>query len=261
VSDLLLGLRLYARGAGMVLRSPRLLRLGALPAVVTALLYLAALVVLARYLGDLVGLLTSFAAAWSPGARQLAEIVVGIALVAAVALVSVLTFVAVTLAVGGPFYEKLSEIVDDTVGAVPDRAGRSWLGSVRDGLLLVGMSVLVAVPLFVAGFLPVVGQTVVPVVAALVGGRLLVLELTAPALERRGLGLASRRRVVRSRRALGWAVGVPTYLLCLIPLVGIVAVPIGAAAATLVARELRGEPTGLPSTRPVPPPRGEASPH
>src|SRR5690348_12990775 len=128
----------------MVLRSPRLLRLGALPAVVTALLYLAALVVLARYLGELVGLLTGFAEAWSPGARQLAEVVVGIALVAAVALVSVLTFVAVTLAIGGPFYEKLSEIVDDTVGTVPGGPGRSWLGSARDGLLLVGLSVLVA---------------------------------------------------------------------------------------------------------------------
>lgn len=246
MSDLLLGLRLYARGAGMVLRSPRLLRLGALPAAVTALLYVVALVVLARFLGDLVGLLTPFAAAWSPGARQVAEVVVGIAVVAAVALVAVLTFVAVTLAIGGPFYERLSEIVDDTVGAVPAGPGRSWFASVRDGLLLVGLSVLVAVPLFVAGFLPVVGQTVVPVVAALVGGRLLVLELTAPALERRGLGLASRRRVVRSRRLLGWAVGVPTYLLCLIPLVGILAVPVGAAAATLVARELQGESNGLP---------------
>ena len=257
MSDLLLGLRLYARGAGMVLRSPRLLRLGALPAAVTALLYLVALGVLVRFLGDLVGLLTPFAAAWSPAAREVTEVVVGIALVAAVALVAVLTFVAVTLAVGGPFYEKLSEIVDDTVGAVPTGPGRGWLASVRDGLLLVGLSVLVAVPLFVAGFLPVVGQTVVPVVAALVGGRLLVLELTAPALERRGLGFAPRRRLVRSRRLLGWAVGVPTYLLCLIPLVGIVAVPIGAAAATLVARELRGEPTGLPSR----PARGEPARH
>jgi CysZ protein len=36
---------------------------------------------------------------------------------------------------------------------------------------------------------------------------------------------------------------VPTYLLCLLPLVGILAVPVGAAAATLLARELCGEPT------------------
>lgn len=249
MSDVVLGLRLYALGAATVLRSPRLLRLGALPALVTVLLYVAVLAVLARFLPDLTDLLTPFAAGWSPGARSATETVVGVAVVAAVAFVAVLAFVGVTLAIGGPFYERLSELVDDGVGAVPAGPPRPLVSTVargaRDGLLLVVVSVLAAVPLFVLGFVPVVGQTVVPVVAALVGGRLLLIELTAPALERRGIGFAQRRRLVRSRRLLGWAVGVPTYLLCLLPLVGIVAVPVGAAAATLVARELRGEPTGL----------------
>jgi CysZ protein len=247
VSDLVLGLRLYARGAAAVLGSPRLLRLGALPALVTVLLYGAVAAVLVRFLPDLVELLTPFDAGWSPAARQATDAVVGVALVAAVALVAVLGFVAVTLAIGGPFYERLSEIVDDGVGAVPEGPRRgvaaSLLRGARDGLVLVVFSVLTAVPLFVAGFVPVLGQTLVPVLAALVGGRLLVLELTAPALDRRGFGFAARRRLVRSRRLLGWAVGVPTYLLCLVPLVGIVAVPVGAAAATLLARELCGEPT------------------
>lgn len=247
VSDLVLGLRLYARGAATVLGSARLLRLGALPALVAFLLYAAVFVLLARFLPDLVDLLTPFAVGWSPGAREAADVVVGIALVAVVALVMVLSFVAVTLAIGGPFYERLSEIVDDGVGPVPDTPRRSTATSLlrgaRDGLVLVVFSLLTAVPLFVAGFVPVLGQTLVPVVAALVGGRLLVLELAAPALDRRGHGFAARRRLVRARRVLGWAVGVPTYLLCLVPFVGIVAVPVGAAAATLLARELCGEPT------------------
>ncbi len=253
MSDLVLGLRLYARGAATVLRSPRLLRLGALPALVTVLLYVAVLAVLVRFLPDLAELLTPFADGWSPGARSATLVVAEVAVVAAVAFVAVLAFVGVTLAIGGPFYERLSEVVDDGVGVVPPGPTRSTVTTVargaRDGLLLVGLSVLVAIPLFAAGFLPVVGQTVVPVIAALVGGRLLVLELTAPALERRGMGFGARRRLVRSRRLLGWAVGVPTYLLCLVPLVGIVAVPVGAAAATLLARELRGEPTGLAARR------------
>jgi CysZ protein len=247
VSDLVLGLRLYARGAATVLGSSRLLRLGALPALVTVLLYAAVFAVLARFLPDLVELLTPFADSWSPGAREATDVVVGVALVGAVALVAVLGFVAVTLAIGGPFYERLSELVDDGVGAVPEGPRRgtasSLLRGARDGLVLVVFSLLTAVPLFVAGFVPVLGQTVVPVLAALVGGRLLVLELTAPALDRRGFGFAARRRLVRSRRLLGWGVGVPTYLLCLVPLVGIVAVPVGAAASTLLARELCGEPT------------------
>jgi CysZ protein len=253
VSDVVLGLRLYARGAATVLRSPRLLRLGALPALVTVLLYVVVLVLLGGFLPDLTALLTPFADGWSPGARDAAHAVAGVAVVAAVAFVAVLAFVGVTLAIGGPFYERLSELVDDAVGEVPDGPSRSTATSLargaRDGLALVVFSVLAAVPLFVLGFVPVIGQTVVPVIAALVGGRLLVLELTAPALERRGIGFAARRRLVRSRRLLGWAVGVPTYLLCLLPLVGILAVPVGAAASTLLARELRGEPTGLTARR------------
>ena len=253
MSDLVLGLRLYARGAATVLRSPRLLRLGALPALVTVLLYVAVLAVLGRFLPDLAELLTPFADGWSPGARSATRLVAEVAVVAAVAFVAVLAFVGVTLAIGGPFYERLSELVDDAVGEVPPGPSRSTVTTLargaRDGLVLVALSVVAAVPLFVLGLVPALGQTVVPVVAALVGGRLLVLELTAPALERRGIGFRERRRLVRSRRLLGWAVGVPTYLLCLLPLVGILAVPVGAAAATLLARELCGEPTGLTARR------------
>jgi CysZ protein len=174
-------------------------------------------------------------------------VVAGVAVVAAGTAIAVVTFVAVTLAVGGPFYERLSERVDDGLGGVPAATRTSWAGALlrgaRDGLLLVLLSVAAAIPLFVLGLVPVVGTIAAPVAAALVGGRLLAIELTAPAMERRGVRLAARRRLVRSRRALSWGVGVPTYVLAAIPFVAIIAVPVGAAAATLLARELHGERT------------------
>lgn len=246
MSDLLLGLRLLGRGARTVLGSRRLLLLGATPALVATVLYVAGIVALLTNLDTLAAVATGFADGWSPGLRDAVRIVAGVALVVAAGAVAVITFVAATLALGGPFYEKLSELVDDRIGPV-EIVERPWASSVvrglRDGLLLIAMSALVAIPLFVAGVIPVIGQTVVPVVAALVGGRLLTIELSAPAFERRGVGFRARRRELRRRRLLTWAVGVPVYLLCLIPLVGIVAVPVGAAAATLLARELRGERT------------------
>lgn len=248
LADAALGVRLFARGARTVLGSRRLLLLGAVPALVVSVLYLAALAVLLTRLPDLASLLTPFADGWSDGARTAARVVAGVAVVAAGAAIGVVTFVAVTLAVGGPFYERLSEVVDDGLGGAPSAAGGSWarslLRGIRDGLLLVTLAVAAAIPLFVLGLVPVVGTIAAPVAAALVGGRLLMIELTAPALERRGLRLRERRRLVRSRRALSWGVGVPTYLLAAIPFVAIVAVPMGAAAATLLARELRGEPAG-----------------
>lgn len=245
--DAVLGVRLFVRGALTVLRSPRLLLLGAVPALVVSLLYAGALVALAAWLPELAATITPFADGWSEGARTTARVAAGAALAAAGAAVAVVTFVAVTLAVGGPFYERLAEIVDDGLGPVPGSAGPSWLRSVvrgvRDGLLLIGLSVLAAIPLFLLGLVPVVGPVLAPVAAALVGGRLLMIELTAPALQRRGLAVGERRRLLRTRRLLTWGVGVPTYLLAAIPLVAIVAIPAATAAATLLARELRGEPT------------------
>jgi CysZ protein len=247
LADAALGLRLFARGARTVLGSGRLLLLGAVPALVVTVLYVAALVVLLSRLPDLTVLLTPFADPWSPELRDTVRVVAGLAVVAAGTGIAVVTFVAVTLAVGGPFYERLSERVDDGLGGVPPATETSWaralLRGARDGLLLVALSVAAAIPLFVLGLVPVVGTVAAPVAAALVGGRLLVIELTAPAMERRGVRLAARRRLVRSRRALSWGVGVPTYLLAAIPFVAIIAVPVGAAAATLLTRELHGERT------------------
>ncbi|WP_433031435.1 EI24 domain-containing protein [Actinomycetospora sp. CA-053990] len=250
--DLLLGVRLFVRGAATVFRSPRLLALGAVPALIVSVLYVGALVALGVWLPDLAAGITPFADGWSETARTPARLAAGVAIVAAAGATAVVTFVAVTLTVGGPFYEKLSETVDEELGAVPTPPG-SWAGAVlrgvRDGLLLIGLSVLAAVPLFLVGLIPVVGPVLAPVGAALVGGRLLMIELTAPALQRRGLDFGGRRRLLRSRRLLTWGVGIPTYLLAAIPLVAILAIPAGAAAATLLARELRGEPSTVSAPR------------
>lgn len=247
VSDFLHGARLLGRGAATLFSSRRLLVIGAVPALVTALLYVLLLAGLVTVLPDLTATLTPFADVWSEGARLATRVVVGLALLVAAGAVAVVTFVAVTLVIGGPAYERMAEIVDDDLGAPPPAPSAPWVSSVlrgaRDGLVLVAMSVALAVPLAVAGLLPVVGQTVVPVLAALVGGRLLVLELTGPALTRRGLSFAQRRHLVRSRRALTWGLGVPATLLCAVPLLAVLVVPAAAIGATLLARELHDAPT------------------
>lgn len=159
--DVVLGVRLFLRGAATVLRSPRLLLLGAVPALIVSVLYLAALVALVAWLPELAAGLTPFADGWSHGARTTARVAAGAALLSAGAAIAVVTFVAVTLVVGGPFYERLAEIVDDGIGPVPATTEPSRVGGVlrgaRDGLLLVGLSVLAAIPLFLLGLVPVVG--------------------------------------------------------------------------------------------------------
>jgi CysZ protein len=98
--------------------------------------------------------------------------------------------------------------------------------------------------LFATGFVPVVGQTVVPVISAIFGGWMLAIELVGSAFERRGmLRLADRRAAMRSGglRVLGFAV--PTFVLLAIPLAGAVVFPVATAGGTLLARQLLSEPT------------------
>jgi CysZ protein len=116
-----------------------------------------------------------------------------------------------------------------------------WMG-LRDGLVLVLRSLMFTIPLFFAGFMPVVGQTVVPVLIALVTAWFLALELIAVPFYRRGMDLKQRRLVLRKRRALALGLGLPASLLCLIPLVAIIAMPVAFVGGVLVAREsLAGE--------------------
>lgn len=249
VRQFALGVSLLGRGAGLVLRTPRLLGLGLLPALLAGLLYAAALVALIAYLPEISRAMTGLAGDWSGGWRDLLQVLGGVALLGAALLLGVLTFTAVTLLIGDPFYERISERVEHRYGGVPDAvevaSWRSLARGLTDSLRLIGVSILCGIPLFVLGFVPVVGQTVVPVLGALVGGWLLALELTGPPFQRRGGRLRDRRRVLRANRPLALGFGVAVFLCFLVPLGAILAMPAAVAGAALLARRALGQPIDI----------------
>ncbi|WP_073489623.1 EI24 domain-containing protein [Streptoalloteichus hindustanus] len=243
------GVRLFGRGFGTILRSPRLLLLGAVPALITTVLLLGAWIMLGVWLSDIATWLTPFADGWSDLARTATRVAAGIAVLGAAVAVGVVSFTALTLLIGDPFYEKISEIVDQGLGGAPDAGNSGWLRGLlqvaREVLSTVVLSVLWAIPLFLAGFIPVLGQTVVPVIAAFVGAWLLVRELVAVPFGRREIEPEQRRLLLRQRRGLAFGVGMPAYLLSIIPFAAIVVMPAAVVAATLLGRELLGQPTGV----------------
>ncbi|WP_370948761.1 EI24 domain-containing protein [Amycolatopsis sp. cg5] len=245
--DFAKGLRMFGQGLGILLRSPRLLLIGALPAVLTTLLLLGGLVALAYSIDDLAAWATPFADSWLTGWQATIRVTVGVAVFAAALAIGMIGFSALTLAVGGPFYEHIAEKVEDDLGGVPGAVELSFwrlLGmGLRDGLLLVGRSLLFTVPLLLAGFIPVVGQTVVPVLLALVTAWFLALELIAVPFYRRGMGLKQRTVLLRKRRALALGLGLPASLLCAIPLAAIIVMPVAFVGGVLVARETLAEPS------------------
>ena len=249
--DLVGGLGLLGRAASFLLRRPRLFWLGALPPLVTSVLFVVLLVVLVDHLPGLSSALTPFAEGWSAGLALTARVVVGALLVGGTVLLMVLVFSTLTLALGFPVYDAISEAVDKAFPGAPpaleEPLRTGVVRAVRQSVGLVLVSALGAAVFFGVGFVPVVGQVVAAVGGALFGGWMLVTELVGNPLERRGvLTLRGRRTTLARRRWRSLGLGVPSFLLLSVPFVAVVVFPVATAAGTLLARQLFDEPTDLP---------------
>lgn len=240
-------MRLLGQGFRAYAGSPRLLLLGTLPALISSALFFTAFGFLIAGVDELAALVTWFADDWSAGARAAVRLLAGAALLGVGGLLAVLTFAAVTLFIGDPFFEKISEAVEDRRGGVPNAVEIPWYRSVArslgDSVRLIGLSLLVGVPLFAGGFIPVVGQTVIPVLGALFAGWVLAVELVGAPFQRRGMRLADRRRVLRAHRPIALGFGVAVFLCFLIPLGAILITPAAVAGGTLLARRVLGADT------------------
>src|SRR5262249_1168635 len=96
------------RGVGMVAGSPRLLLLGLIPGAISLIVVLAALGTLLYFLNDVAALVTWFADHWSKDARDAIRFVAAFAVGAGSIVIAVLTFTALTITIGDPFYESIS---------------------------------------------------------------------------------------------------------------------------------------------------------
>ena len=253
--DFVTGVRYFGRGLGLLASRPRLLVAGVLPAIVTAAILLGALIALIANLGHLSALVTPFAAHWPAGWRAAARFTAGLALAGVAVSLGLIGFTAVTVTVGGPFYEHIAERIEDELGvtrghvSLPGR--KLFLLGVRDGIVLLLRSLMFTIVLFIAGFLPVVGQSVVPVLGALATAWFMALEVVAVPFYRRGIGLRQRTAVLRRRRMLAVGLCLPAALLCMIPLAAIVVMPVAFAGGVLVALDALGLPQPGKQRRPA----------
>ncbi|MFD8205328.1 EI24 domain-containing protein [Streptomyces sp. NPDC059695] len=246
--DLGVGFKYLLQGQKWVGRHGRWFGFGLLPGLVTLVLYAAALVGLGYGADDLAAWATPFADDWTSPWLALFRGTLTALVFAFGLFLAVITFTAVTLLVGQPFYESLSEEVDRSQGGEVPESGlplwrELWI-SARDSLRILLRVVLYGILLFACGFIPVVGQTVVPAIGFCVSGFFLTEELTAVALQRRGVELKERLRLLRGRRLAVLGFGVPLTLAFLVPFVAVFLMPGAVAGATLMARDLRGEDGG-----------------
>jgi CysZ protein len=247
VRQFLAGAGLLARGAGRYGRSPGLMLLGLIPAAISGAIFTGAFATLVYFVSDLSAALTGFADGWSEGMRDIVQWTAAAAILGVAVLLAVLLFTSTTLLIGDPFYEKISERVEEQFGGVPGAVAQPWWQALRrnlaDSLRLLSRSLLFGIPLFLGGLIPVVGQVVAPVVGALVGGWLLAVELVGVPFARRGLRLADRRQALAAHRPLALGFGVAVFACFLIPLGAVLVMPAAVAGAALLTRRVLGTPS------------------
>ena len=243
--DLAVGFGYLVNGQRWVARHGKWWGFGIVPALITFVGYAAALVALFFWTDDVVAWATPFAGNWPSPWPGVFRGALAILFAAAGLFLAVITFTAVTLLVGQPFYESLSEQVDLSEGGIAPESGlplwrELWIG-LREAVALVVRVTIWSTVFFALGFVPVIGQTVIPALAICVTGFFLTEELTSIALMRRGILLRERRRMLRTRRMLTLGFGMPLALLFLLPLVAVLLMPGAVAGATLLVRDLTGD--------------------
>lgn len=258
ISGFIEGVRLLLRGFRLWGTRPRLMLLGLIPGGITLMVFVAAEVFLFASIGTISEWATPFAESWDEGWRTALRIAVGAALIAGSALILAYAFAVVTLAIGQPFFERISMSVDDALGSVVEGPAvpvwRSILRGIGEALAILAVTVLIGLGLFFVGLIPLVGTVTSACIGALVGGWFLALEITAVPFQRRGLSLSQRRALLRQRRSVTLGFGVAVFLLFLIPLGAVLAMPAAVAGGTVLARRTLGEATAtsaVPATQSV----------
>jgi CysZ protein len=241
------------RGIGLFLGTPGIRLLGIVPVLLAGLLILGLLGLLVAYLDELADLLTPFADRWDERSRTLVRVGTGLVVLLGSTALLVVSFAVICQIIGQPFYERISDRIEHRLGAPPAGTDTPWWRSFPraslESALLLALTLACTAPLFVLGLFPVVGQTVVPVLQALVAGFFLAVELLAIPLERRGLRLGGRLRFVWRHRAQTLGFGITAFLLFLVPLMNVLAMPGAVVGATLLVRRLSGDQVVGPGPR------------
>src|SRR5690606_4839803 len=148
--DFCTGVGFFLKGVAWAARNGRWWLFGLIPAVIAFVVYVVALILLVTNALALADFLTPFADSWSW--REAFRWAVAVALFLGGLALAVLTFTAVTLTIGEPFYEKLSSLAD----GIEEPDGPPWWQtlprSIKDSLVTLWYVLLFTVPLFFLGF-------------------------------------------------------------------------------------------------------------
>lgn len=236
--EFLRGAALLGRGFAHWRHRPGLMAIGLVPAAIVGATLLGGLIALGMFLPAIADAVSPFADGWPTLWATVVRVAIGTAMLGAALVLVAISFTALTLLIGDPFYERIWRSVEAEHGATRFAASYGFWRSARDTASLVGRGVGVALLTALLGVIPVVGGALGAVVGVTLTGWLLADELTSRGLSARGLSPVERSRLRRGRRTRVLGFGVATQLCFLVPLGAVATMPAAVAGSTLLARSL-----------------------
>lgn len=245
--EFIAGMALLGGGFASWKRQPRVMALGLIPAAIVGVVLLSALIALGVNLAWLTEAATPFTNGWPGLWVTVVRVTVGTAMLGAALVVVAVSFTALTLIVGEPFYDRIWRAVEMDAGrSVPDADYGFWR-SVGDGASLVGRGIGIAVLAALIGLIPLIGGVAGAIFGVSMTGWLLADELSSRALAARGIDGPARRRLLRAHRARALGFGVATQLCFLVPLGAVATMPAAVAGSTALARSMLTATANVPA--------------
>ncbi|HKQ80541.1 MAG TPA: EI24 domain-containing protein [Blastocatellia bacterium] len=223
------GVRFFFSGMRTLIRHSELLSLSLVPMLLTLVLLLglaaAGAWAVGWYFGDFLG----------AGLRIVAQILAFL-LVLLIACFLYLPLARVLLA---PFAEALSRRTHViNTGQTVRQSNQSWARAMWEGLKLVMFQLVITLVVLALGLaFPPVGAPVGVAVAIFLGG----LDFFDVPLSTQGLGLRKKLGVIWRNKSLALGFGAAVYLALLIPVINMLALPVGVIGATLLTDSLPDE--------------------
>lgn len=226
--------------------------LGALPAIIVGVLFFAIIAGASTGSYQLATWVTSFADSWALQWRELLRLTLAIAIVVALIYFLLITFVAVTLFVGGPCYERIWRATENASGTLPPHLPGRARDQVTKSLSDLARSILMALHTALLGFLlgliPLVGAPAAAVFVTIRGVQALALEITSYAADARGWSFAQRRQRLKQHVLRTFGLAFPFQLVFIIPGGALVGMPAAVAAGTLLVCDLSTKPSDVLDT-------------
>ncbi|MBO0725472.1 MAG: EI24 domain-containing protein [Blastocatellia bacterium] len=223
------GVRFFLLGLRTLVRNADLLTLSMIPMLLTLVLLMALIIGSAWMVGRLIG----------DAARVEIRIAAEVLMVLLTFLIAYFLYLPVARVLLAPFAEALSRRARViSTGRTIRQNNQGWGRAMLEGLKLVIFQAAVALAALALGIaFPPVGAPIGIAVAIFLGG----LDFFDIPLSTRGLRLRNKLGVIWRNKSLALGFGAAAYLMLIIPVINMLALPVGVVGATLLTDALEFE--------------------